>query len=161
MPLLFPTKTTQFDLIDSTMNEARRLIESGQSVHGHFILAHEQTQGRGRLGRHWISLKGNLMGSLILEMDCPLTQASELSFVSALAMGETVKSFVSNNAHVWYKWPNDVLVNGFKVAGILLEAFEFGLGRHKKLYLIIGLSLNIQTAPNDVKLRAKCPSRVF
>lgn len=105
---------------------------------GKFIVsARRQTAGRGRRGRRWIADEGNLMVSLALEIK--LDKLTEMIFITSLALLETVKSF-NNMADVKLKWPNDVLLNGGKLCGILLEKGEGG-------YLIIGIGVNIISAP--------------
>lgn len=154
MTFVFPKKITRFDRLDSTMTEAQRLIEAGKASHGQIILAQEQTHGRGRQGRSWISMPGNLMASIILELDCSPFQAAELSFASALSIGETIKSFIPNGAQVCYKWPNDVLVNQSKIAGVLLEAVESPPSG--KLFLIVGIGLNVFSSPKNTLIQSIC-----
>lgn len=154
MTVKFPAKISTYDLIDSAMSEAHRLIESDQAIHGQLLLAHEQTNGRGRLKRQWVSSKGNFMGSLILQLTEPLAKLSELSFVTALAVGETIKSLIPNDNIICYKWPNDVLVNQYKIAGILLEALE--ANRLNFTWLIIGIGINIKSFPPNTQTPATC-----
>src|SRR6516165_12536699 len=83
----------------------------------------EQTAGRGRRGRAWASPPGNLYASLILRPRCPLDQAAQLGFVAALAVGDTLAWTLETRPDgLSYKWPNDVLLRGRKIAGILLES---------------------------------------
>ena len=101
------------------------------------ITAARQTAGRGRRGRSWQSLEGNLFMSLGMEME--QRRWSELVFVISLALLETVHLF-KPGIDVSLKWPNDVLVAGGKISGILLEK---GAG----MYIIIGIGVNIASAP--------------
>lgn len=96
------------------------------------VVAKKQTKGRGRCGRTWVSSEGNLFFSLVLEK--PKTDAHLLSFVVALSVVECLKDL---NAKL--KWPNDILVNGKKVAGILLEAVDDKV--------IAGVGINTKVVP--------------
>ncbi|SMF25168.1 BirA family transcriptional regulator, biotin operon repressor / biotin-[acetyl-CoA-carboxylase] ligase [Tistlia consotensis] len=138
------------DSVGSTMDEARRLAEAG-AEDGTLVWAREQTKGRGRLGRSWASPRGNLYLSLLLRPDCPPAQAAQLGFVAALALGEAIGS-VSPPVDVTYKWPNDVLLHGRKVAGLLLESRstpEGGLD-----WLILGMGVNVATFPKEANYPA-------
>lgn len=101
------------------------------------VTAQSQAAGRGRRGRSWQSLEGNLFMSLGLEME--QRRWGELVFVVSLALLETVRSF-KPGIDISLKWPNDVLVAGGKISGILLEK---GAG----MYIIIGIGVNIASAP--------------
>lgn len=150
----FPSKISRFPLIDSTMDEARRLIESGQSLDGELIWADEQSKGRGRQSRTWITCPGNFMGTIVLNPKVPASKAAEISFVTALAVGETVKLFIPNTYQIHYKWPNDVLVEGKKIAGILLEAVN--LPTQASPWISIGIGINVQSHPENVFFKSTC-----
>ena len=99
---------------------------------GTLVWGLEQTAGRGRRGRAWSSPRGNLYASLILRPRCPLDQATQLGFIAALAVGDTLSSICEGRLDgLSYKWPNDVLVRGRKIAGILLES-ELGSDRRDR-----------------------------
>lgn len=133
-----------YDVVDSTMDEARRLLQDGVDLET-IVLAKSQDGGRGRQGRSWISPAGNLFMSLITR-DVAATQLSQF----ALLWGEVVRRVVSSytKAQVQCKWPNDVLINGNKVGGILIE-------RHGSA-LIVGVGINIEYHPQDVQFPATC-----
>jgi BirA family transcriptional regulator, biotin operon repressor / biotin---[acetyl-CoA-carboxylase] ligase len=133
------------DTIGSTNDEARRLV-SGAAAHGTVIHADEQTAGRGRLTRTWFSPPGNLYVSIILRTGLPPSRTTELSFVAALAVAATAKALLPAQADIILKWPNDVLVNGGKISGILLE--------HVEDATVIGIGFNIMHAPQDLTYRA-------
>ena len=103
--------------VGSTNDEAARLAEAG-AAEGTVVWAREQTGGRGRRGRIWASPVGNLYTSTIVRPQCPAARAAELGFVSALAVADIVPA----GRDVRVKWPNDVLVDGGKIAGILPES---------------------------------------
>ncbi|HIP78799.1 MAG TPA: biotin--[acetyl-CoA-carboxylase] ligase, partial [Kiloniellaceae bacterium] len=122
VPKLPPAyRLVQLEEIDSTNSEAKRRADEG-AEDGTLIWAKRQTAGYGRQGRGWDSDQGNLFLSLIVRPDCRLEQAAQLSFLTALALGDAVGSVAPPMIEVTYKWPNDVLFNGRKGAGILLES---------------------------------------
>lgn len=133
-----------YDSIGSTNDEARRLANEG-AAHGTVIHADEQRSGRGRLKRAWISPPGNLYLSVLLRFDVPVSRISELSFVAALAVAETVDTLLPRNLRSILKWPNDVLVEDAKIAGILLETEGDAA--------ILGIGLNVLEAPSGVRYK--------
>src|SRR5690606_31944179 len=110
-----------FDRVESTNDEARRLAEQGAAA-GAVVVATEQLKGRGRHGRAWASPPGNLYASLLLRPEAGLAEVAQLSLVASLALAETLIALGPPAANVRVKWPNDVLVRGAKVAGLLLES---------------------------------------
>lgn len=126
------------DKIGSTNDEARRLAQEG-APHGTVVHADEQTAGRGRLSHTWFSPPGNLYVSILLRTGEPAARCAELSFLAALAVADTVETLLPRQIHATLKWPNDVLVNGAKIAGILLEQTDDAS--------IIGIGLNVLQAP--------------
>ena len=132
--------------VGSTNDEAARLAEQG-APEGTVVWAREQTGGRGRRGRFWASPVGNLYSSTILRPDCPAARAAELGFVAALAVADTVPQ----GRGVRVKWPNDVLVDGGKVAGILPESAVDGDGRAE--HVILGIGVNVGCAPSLPEMR--------
>lgn len=127
-----------YDTIGSTNDEAKRLAAAG-AAHGSAVHADEQTAGRGRLARQWFSPPGNLYMSVLLRLDVPVSRLSELSFLTAVALADTVDALLPKSLRATLKWPNDVLVNGAKIAGILLE--------HQDGATIVGAGLNVLHAP--------------
>jgi BirA family biotin operon repressor/biotin-[acetyl-CoA-carboxylase] ligase len=132
--------------IDSTNEEAKRLAAGG-AAGGTLVWAGEQLAGRGRRGRGWASPPGNLYASLLLRPGCPPAQACQLNFVAAIALVEAVSALLPAAAAVTLKWPNDVLVAGAKVSGILLEA-SAALDRSID-WLVIGVGVNVASHPAD------------
>ncbi len=128
--------------LESTNDEAKALARkegAGPSV----VWADEQTKGRGRRGRPWISPPGNLYVSLLLYPHSSPAKAAQLGFLAALALVEAL-AFEPESA-VSCKWPNDVLLRGRKVAGILIES---EMGEEKTLaYLVLGLGVNLVSFP--------------
>jgi BirA family transcriptional regulator, biotin operon repressor / biotin---[acetyl-CoA-carboxylase] ligase len=142
------------DLVDSTNAEAKRMAAKGEeeAPDGTLVWAREQTAGRGRRGRKWQSPKGNLYCSLILRPDVPIEEAAQLSFVGALAACDALGGIGPPGHMVQCKWPNDILLNGAKVGGLLLEA-ETGKAKIPE-WVILGLGINIARHPSKVDFPA-------
>ena len=128
------------ETIGSTNDEARRLLQGG-APHGTVVHADEQTAGRGRLAHTWFSPPGNLYMSAILRTGQPVDRCGELSFLAALAVADTVEALLPRQIQATLKWPNDVLVKGGKIAGILLEQVDDAT--------IMGIGLNVLEAPSN------------
>jgi BirA family biotin operon repressor/biotin-[acetyl-CoA-carboxylase] ligase len=136
--------------IDSTNEEARRLAAKG--VRGPIWLrADRQTAGRGRRGRAWETPTGNLAATLLIAPDKPASECAQLSFVTAIAAADTASGFAPS-ANIKVKWPNDVLANGKKLSGILLESASSGEGTLS--YLAIGIGMNLAHFPPDTEFPA-------
>ena len=138
-----------FDVLDSTLSEAARMAPtlSGPA----WILALEQTNARGRRGRAWSTPRGNFAGTLIMRRREEPGVAALRSFVTSLALYRTFVAVTGQAEAFALKWPNDVLLKGGKVAGILLES----IGDH----LVIGIGVNLAHAPgaDEVEARALTP----
>lgn len=133
----------------STNAEALRLAPSLSGPA--WILTHEQTAGRGRRGRGWAMPPGNFAASLGMRPKGGIAEAAQLSFVAALALHDALTAACGPNARLAIKWPNDVLLNGGKVAGILLESA--GSGREAPV-LAIGIGVNLAAAPQPAEVEA-------
>lgn len=134
--------------VDSTNAEAARLAAAGEPG-PLWILAREQTAGRARRGRSWTCEPGNLFVTLLSRPEFEPRRAALLSFAASLAVAELVET-LTPAAEITLKWPNDVLVNGRKVAGILLES----AGAAGRLdWLSIGIGVNLVGAPGDLEIR--------
>lgn len=140
-----------FDAIDSTNDEAKRLARDG-APGGTLVWALEQIAGRGRRGRTWVSPRGNLYASLILRPDCPVRAAAQLAFVAALAVGGALRPILPRLERLAYKWPNDVLIDGRKVAGILLESEMTAAG--ELCFVVVGVGVNLSASPQDTEFPA-------
>lgn len=138
-----------FDSIDSTNLEAKRLIQTG--VRGKYVItANHQTMGRGKNNSFWYSPKGNLYCSILFSHKKPLSEMSQVSLIAGLACREAICSFLKKfEASVKVKWPNDVLLNGKKIGGILVESFPYfpKTGGPQVNYIIIGMGLNLEKSP--------------
>jgi BirA family biotin operon repressor/biotin-[acetyl-CoA-carboxylase] ligase len=135
----------EYVTLGSTNDEAKALLKQG-AREGTVVKASTQTAGRGRRGRQWISEPGNLYFSFILEPECSLVQASQLSFVVAIAVGEAILPFLKTPDILSYKWPNDLLLNKEKVAGILIETESDG-GQMVDA-CVVGIGVNLNALPN-------------
>jgi BirA family transcriptional regulator, biotin operon repressor / biotin---[acetyl-CoA-carboxylase] ligase len=131
---------------DSTNTEARRHLDGGAKP-PFWIIADEQTKGRGRLGRHWISEVGNLYSTYAFPLLASPSAASQISFVAALAIHDTASSFITGS-NISLKWPNDCLINGSKFSGVLAELSENTM--------ILGMGLNVLHEPQDLPYAATC-----
>ena len=134
----------QFETLDSTNEEARRLAHAGEPG-PLWITAREQTAGRGRRGRAWISPAGNLAATLLIRPAKLVSEWAQLSFAAAIAAADTLAAFAPV-ADIKVKWPNDVLAGGNKIAGLLLES-ETG-------WLAVGIGLNLAHFPPDTEFPA-------
>jgi BirA family biotin operon repressor/biotin-[acetyl-CoA-carboxylase] ligase len=133
--------------LDSTNAEALR--RAPRLDRPTWILARRQTAGRGRRARAWASPPGNLHATLALRPEGAPERVALLSFVAALALHEALAGCLDGRASLALKWPNDVLLNGGKVAGILLEAT--GLGTPAAA-LAVGFGVNLAAAPDPAEL---------
>lgn len=139
-----PLNVIALDRVDSTNEEIKRRAADG-AAEGTLVWASEQLAGRGRRNRTWVSPSGNLYCSLLQRPPCPAQEAMQLSFVAALAVADAIETALPQGTPVTCKWPNDVLADGRKVAGILLES---SAGRHGSLeWLVIGVGVNVSSAP--------------
>jgi BirA family biotin operon repressor/biotin-[acetyl-CoA-carboxylase] ligase len=133
--------------VDSTNAEAARRAAAGAGTH--WILAAEQTGGRGRRGRAWVSPPGNFHATLLMRPKGTADTAALTSFVAAVALREALVAITRTAAPFQLKWPNDVLCNGGKVAGILLESAGQG---GDLAYLAVGIGVNLIAAPDPAGL---------
>ena len=140
-----------FPTIGSTNDEAKTLARQG-AAGGTLVWADEQTAGRGRRGRAWLSPPGNLYFSLVQRPDGTPAEAAQLGFVSALGLGEALLELTGRALRLSYKWPNDLLVDGRKLAGILLES-ETGTGEGVD-FVVIGAGTNLASKPDSVEFPA-------
>lgn len=136
---------------DSTMAEAARVASSG-AFGPEWILALDQTAGRGRRGRVWAMPPGNFAASLLIRPAGAPAEAALRSFVISLALADAFRAVGVAAGDVALKWPNDVLLKGGKVAGILLESQ--GDGRGGVSHLVIGVGVNLAAVPALAEIEA-------
>lgn len=142
-----------YQQVRSTNDIAIREAENG-AAEGTVVIADQQTMGRGRLGRSWHSPPGaGAYISIILRPSCPPAKAPGISLMTALALAETLEAACPNKVKI--KWPNDVLLDGGKTAGILTELSA----EHDQInHLVVGVGLNINQEaddfPEDIRMAA-------
>jgi BirA family biotin operon repressor/biotin-[acetyl-CoA-carboxylase] ligase len=133
------------DATESTNDDAVAAAKAGDPGHL-WVVAREQRAGRGRHGRQWSSPPGNLYASLLLVDPCEPAIAPQLGFVAGLALHEAVESLTGIGApRLALKWPNDLLLDGAKTSGLLLEGHR--VGAESSLAIVIGFGINVSVAP--------------
>ena len=148
MRLSLPPEAAGYRLLaleatESTNDDALRAARAGDPG-PLWIVAGEQRSGRGRHGRNWSSPLGNLYASLLLVDACASAKAPQLGFVAGLALHEAVEAVTGIGApRLALKWPNDLLLDGAKVSGLLLEGHRVGSAEA----IVIGFGINIAHAP--------------
>ena len=150
MVLQPPLRILSFASIDSTNEEIRRRAKTG-APEGTAVMAESQTAGRGRRGRVWVSPPGNLYCSLLLRPQCAPKDAGNLSFAAALAVAEALLPLLPEGIDLRFKWPNDVLLDGKKVAGILIESEVEG---GSLSFAVVGAGINVANSPPDTEFPA-------
>jgi len=135
--------------LKSTNQTAKNLLIDNQIHSKHIILATSQTQGVGKSGRIWQSLPDNLYCSIVMQIATDFCQNyTQLSLLTAVALGKTLEQ-LKNDLVINYKWPNDILLDCQKVAGILIDSTQTRQGYRD---FIIGIGLNLQRHPNIINL---------
>ena len=139
-----------FDELASTNDEAMRLAHAGDAGR-HWIIARSQSGGRGRHQRKWISPPGNLYASLLLIDPAPMALAPQLGFVAGLSLFEALYPLLNHDPALGIKWPNDLVIKGAKLAGLLLEASRLADGR---LACVLGFGVNCISHPEGLPYAA-------
>ena len=129
------------------MLEARRRVSSGSGPC--WIFAHIQLAGKGRRGRMWVDPTGNFACTCVFFPDRPIDEYALSSFTASLSLYECLSDYIEGGAQVSIKWPNDILLNQKKVAGILLETIAVG---KNKIALSIGFGVNLLSYPGASEL---------
>jgi BirA family transcriptional regulator, biotin operon repressor / biotin---[acetyl-CoA-carboxylase] ligase len=138
-----------FDELESTNATAKDLAKKG-AQEGTVVIARTQKQGRGRFDRRWESPEGGMYLSLVLRPKVSLEKTSLLSFVGALAVAKTINTY---GVHATIKWPNDVRINGRKIAGILLESEAKGSTISSVIMGIgVNLAIDLQRLPAELQM---------
>jgi len=135
---------TVLESIDSTNEAAKRAAREGPVVSGRWFRAIEQTSGRGRQGRSWASPPGNLHATALFPLAGGYGAAVQIPFLAAIAVAETVEQVAPGSAPR-LKWPNDVRVGGYKLAGILIESGASGTA----VWVAAGIGMNVAGAPES------------
>ncbi|SFS80799.1 biotin--[acetyl-CoA-carboxylase] ligase [Paenibacillus sp. BC26] len=138
-------KIRMFDSVDSTQNIAQRLAEEG-AEEGTLVIAEQQTSGRGRLGRKWVSPSGKgIYMSFILRPGMPLHFAPQLTLLTAVALCRALRA-IAAPLDIGIKWPNDLLIGGKKISGILLESTA---EEERLRYVIAGIGISVNLTADD------------
>lgn len=142
-----------FRSVDSTQNLARELAADG-APEGTVVVADHQTQGRGRAGRSWLAEPGaNLLVSVLLRPPIPVARTPQLSLLVATASREAIEAQTGLPLRI--RWPNDLMLGGRKVAGILTEAASGGQGL---LHVVAGIGLNVNQTAFHEEIRERATS---
>lgn len=155
---VFGRRVTYFDEIDSTNIYAKKLGEEGDS-HGTLVVADKQIQGKGRRGKNWESPKGSgIWMTLILKPNLNPMAASMITIVAGLSVSNAINKLYGIQSFI--KWPNDIVINGKKICGILTEmSTEFDYINH--LVIGIGINANMKEFPEDIKAIATSISKEY
>lgn len=143
-----------YDSVDSTNNEIKRLSNEGYPE-GTVVVANTQTAGKGRLGRRWVSPRGNLYFTILLKPKVPLDTLSQLSLVAGLALGKTINYYLGKPHGAALKWPNDILINEQKVAGVLIET-DMAVCQLDECPCFLGIGVNLTSSPEFTAYPAAC-----
>ncbi|NLZ93678.1 MAG: biotin--[acetyl-CoA-carboxylase] ligase [Firmicutes bacterium] len=130
--------------VDSTNSWAREMATAG-APEGTLVIAERQSAGRGRLGRQWCSPQGGIWLSIILRPQIPICQVQLMTLLTAVVVQETIRKVADLTAGI--KWPNDLLYNGRKLAGILTE---MSAEKDCLRFLIVGVGLNANVDTNSL-----------
>jgi BirA family transcriptional regulator, biotin operon repressor / biotin---[acetyl-CoA-carboxylase] ligase len=144
-----------YDVVDSTQNIAHSLVRQG-AIEGTLVLAEQQNAGRGRMGRNWFSPKGKgVWMSLILKPTISMQFTPQLTLLAAVALCRAIQAHIPHQVGI--KWPNDLLINGRKISGILLES---SAEDERLNYVIAGIGISVNLSPEDYpdELRLKSTS---
>ena len=139
----------KFKSVTSTNDVAINLIKRKKKESG-CVYADIQTKGRGTHGKEWVSVKGNLFGSIFFPLKNNYPPFNEFSIINPIIISEVIKHFCDKK-NITLKFPNDIFVNGKKICGILQELINLD----NRKFLIIGIGMNIETNPNiNIKYQA-------
>ncbi|MEN3930766.1 biotin--[acetyl-CoA-carboxylase] ligase [Microvirga sp. W0021] len=129
----------------STNEDAMQAAREGAETPCWYV-ARQQQAGRGRHGRQWLSPAGNLYASLLLKNPCSMVEAPQLGFVTGIALYDALKTLTGAQVpDLALKWPNDVLFNGQKLVGLLLESQCMG----DQVHIVIGCGINVSHRPDN------------
>lgn len=131
------------DSVGSTSEDAKALAADGAAGLT-VVWAQEQTAGRGRHGRSWDSPRGNLYISILLRPNCAIADAPQIGFAVGAAMARAIRAIA--DADIELKWPNDLLLGGAKLSGILLESAARADGRLD--WVVAGIGVNVDSQPD-------------
>jgi BirA family transcriptional regulator, biotin operon repressor / biotin---[acetyl-CoA-carboxylase] ligase len=139
----------RMETVDSTNAEARRRAKAGEPG-PLWIWSARQSQGRGRGGREWISRPGNLFASLLIGVNAPQRVAGQIALLAGIVAYDTIAKLIAyeGRSELLLKWPNDILLAGEKLAGVLLE--NVGSTVENRSVVVIGTGINLASHPEDL-----------
>ena len=136
-----------FDEVTSTNDILKEKAEQG-TPEGTVVIAGSQTAGRGRRGKKWLSMPGKgVYLSLLLRPHWPATESAFVGFISAVSIARSLSRL--DIKEIRLKWPNDILVNGKKIGGVLVEP---RISRGSIDFVVVGIGINVSYDQNDFKL---------
>ena len=147
-------KIKNYKKVKSTNDVAMNLIKRN-ILEPTLITTEKQTNGRGRIGKKWISLKGNLFITLFFEFDQKKINFKQFAVLNALLLKKLISKIISKRIKI--KWPNDLLFNKLKFCGILQEVIKFD----NFDYLIVGIGLNTNTVPQNKSFKSTCLKNIL
>jgi len=137
-----------FHEVETTMDKAKELAKN-DTGHLSVVIAENQTKGRGRLNRNWFSARGGLWFTIILKPDVPAALSYIYNFAASLSLAKILRSMFELDISV--KWPNDLLLNGYKLVGLLSEMETRG---DMVRFLNIGIGINVNNDPKEYEPKA-------
>ena len=139
-------KLIKFSNVKSTNDEAIKKIKS-KKVHAGIVYSYSQTEGRGTMGKKWISFNGNFFITIFFELKKNMPNFKEFSVLNPLILKKLLSRYTNLNIKI--KKPNDLLINNNKVCGILQETLKI----EKKLFLVIGVGVNTIISPKSKNIK--------
>ena len=147
-------KIKKFKKVKSTNDIALKLIKKNLAD-SMIIISEQQTNGRGRIGKKWVSKKGNLFISLFFKFDQKKINFRQYSILNAIILKKIISKNISKKIII--KWPNDLLINKLKFCGILQEVIKF----NGFYFLIVGIGLNTNVAPQNKSFQSTCLKNIL
>jgi len=147
-------KIKKYKKVKSTNDVAMKLIKRN-FLKPTLITTEKQTNGRGRIGKKWISLKGNLFITLFFEFDQKKINFKQFAVLNAFLLKKVISKIILKKIKI--KWPNDLLFNKQKFCGILQEVIKFDNFN----YLIVGIGLNTNTVPQNKSFKSTCLKNIL
>ena len=147
-------KIKKYKKVKSTNDVAMKLIKRN-ILEPTLITTEKQTNGRGRIGKKWISLKGNLFITLFFEFDQKKINFKQFAVLNAFLLKKVISNIISKKIKI--KWPNDLLFNKLKFCGILQEVINFD----NFDYLIVGIGLNTNIVPQNENFKSTCLKNIL
>ena len=137
----------KFNCVKSTNDSAMKIIRS-KKIKAGIIISNKQTNGKGTMGKKWVSQNGNFFVSVFFELKETLPNFKEFSLINPMIIKKILNKYSTSEVKI--KWPNDLLIKSKKVCGILQEVIKF----EKKSFLIIGIGINTLSSPSTNKFNS-------